>query len=516
MAVTKIDTWGPLHTCLVFNLYIIVGKRMTRIDEYFIRLPKPKATHKKRLAHKDVDQSQIHESSDYIDSDNENEEKITLVESESQVKDLSGNSDDEDSKKEDEIRSRCRDPGSSSYDEDELEIDKGRKLEEHYADSTDNEEEETEKETKYGDLDSECDDEDEKERENNLSELYGKSDDEDIESELERENKFRSPSISSDDESEEENERISESENNIEELLEHLKDSETRQKETFSSADDDGSDEENETGIQGNKHHGSFDSEEEYEDNDFEFSAKGNLILDEEEDEDLEHELMLINAKHNKSVDNRDEDVFFESSSESDTIEYEDDGDDRDTEEVGNIKPNVEYDMTDDEDKVKDELRRNSKHNEIDNVDEDNWNQISNQKKRKKLKTTKTKGSKSKKIRVDGLTLEQHRRKMGDAVKSMLSMEKYCMKAECHTTIDIAMEVFKELVVPNSSRLTPETFTTTTPVVVALIKGPEAAGKIFGKTKIRGGNRYEQCEMEKCDIVFFPPSGEARIWWVMY
>jgi len=153
---------------------------------------------------------------------------------------------------------------------------------------------------------------------------------------------------------------------------------------------------------------------------------------------------------------------------------------------------------------------------EDDNHNDRNAMHVLSQKSKRKGNSTKQVDSKAKKNKVGGLTLEQHRRKMGDAVKSRLSMEKYCMKADCHATVDIPIEVFKQLVVPHASTLTPETFTISTPVVVALIKGREAAGEVFGKSKIRGGNKYEQCEMEKCDIVFFPAAGKARLWWIMY
>lgn len=115
-----------------------------------------------------------------------------------------------------------------------------------------------------------------------------------------------------------------------------------------------------------------------------------------------------------------------------------------------------------------------------------------------------------------GMTIEQHRRKMGDAVKSRLSMEKYCMKADCHATVDVPMDVFRNLVVPNAKSVVPEVFTGDTPVVVASIVGSLAAGEVFGKSKIKGGNRMEQREIEKVEFVYFPLRKKARIWWIMY
>jgi hypothetical protein len=114
------------------------------------------------------------------------------------------------------------------------------------------------------------------------------------------------------------------------------------------------------------------------------------------------------------------------------------------------------------------------------------------------------------------MTQEQYRRKMGDAVKSRLSMEKYCMKADCHAVVKVPIHIFKNLVVPNSVSVTPEVFNEETPVVVASIEGALAAGEVFGKSKIKGGNRYETCEVEKVEFVYFPSTEEARLWWIMY
>ena len=106
---------------------------------------------------------------------------------------------------------------------------------------------------------------------------------------------------------------------------------------------------------------------------------------------------------------------------------------------------------------------------------------------------------------------------MGDEVKARLSMEKYCMKADCHSVVsDIPLDVFQKLVVPNSASVVPKDFTLNLPVVVASIVGSTAAGEIFGKSKIKGGNRYEQCQMQKAEFVYFPINQTARVWWVMY
>jgi len=134
----------------------------------------------------------------------------------------------------------------------------------------------------------------------------------------------------------------------------------------------------------------------------------------------------------------------------------------------------------------------------------------------KKQRIEPLKASKTPKEKKKTLTLEQHRRRIGDAVKGCLSMEKYCMKADCHCTVKISIDIFRRLIIPHAAEVTPVEFTSTTPVVVALVKGSKAAGEIFGKTKIKGGNRYEQCEAEKMELVFFPSREKMRVWWIMY
>ena len=124
--------------------------------------------------------------------------------------------------------------------------------------------------------------------------------------------------------------------------------------------------------------------------------------------------------------------------------------------------------------------------------------------------------TKSKPKKVGGLTVEQHRRKLGDAVKSRMSMEKYCMKADCHATVSLPVEMFRTIVVPHACSVTPKDFSSNTPVAVALVKGSQAAGEVFGKSKIKGGNRMETRSMEKAEVVYFPQREKARVWWVMY
>ena len=91
------------------------------------------------------------------------------------------------------------------------------------------------------------------------------------------------------------------------------------------------------------------------------------------------------------------------------------------------------------------------------------------------------------------------------------------MKADCHATLtEVPMNVFERIVVPNSVSVVPAVFSKETPVVVASIVGPTATGEVFGKSKIKGGNRYQQCQVEKVEFVYFPSKEKARVWWIMY
>uniref|UniRef100_A0A7M5WRS5 Uncharacterized protein n=1 Tax=Clytia hemisphaerica TaxID=252671 RepID=A0A7M5WRS5_9CNID len=124
---------------------------------------------------------------------------------------------------------------------------------------------------------------------------------------------------------------------------------------------------------------------------------------------------------------------------------------------------------------------------------------------------------KSKKLKKNTSTLEQERRRLGDMVKAKIHFEKYAVKANCTCTCkDISKELFEKLIVPNSSSVTPETFTKETPVVVATVKGPLAAAEILGKTKIKATSRFECREIQKMDIVFYPPQERVTMWWTMY
>ena len=115
---------------------------------------------------------------------------------------------------------------------------------------------------------------------------------------------------------------------------------------------------------------------------------------------------------------------------------------------------------------------------------------------------------------IGGMTIEQHRRILGDHVKSKISVEKYTVSARTHCVLTCLMEVFKELVVPNSDEVVPKEFTEETPVVVASVRRA-GAETIFGKTKIMGGNRMQTWYGYKFDLIYYPPTQCLKIWWTM-
>ena len=45
---------------------------------------------------------------------------------------------------------------------------------------------------------------------------------------------------------------------------------------------------------------------------------------------------------------------------------------------------------------------------------------------------------------------------------------------------------------------------------------PGKINNTISPSKIKGGNRYEQCEVRKVEFVYFPKKMKARVWWVMY
>jgi len=135
-----------------------------------------------------------------------------------------------------------------------------------------------------------------------------------------------------------------------------------------------------------------------------------------------------------------------------------------------------------------------------------------------KGKATKGKAA-AKGARVDGLTVEQHRRALGDKVKAQITVlggrDNYGIAARCHALLPCSMAVFRALVLPNATKVVPAEFGPETEVVLAQLTSTQQIAAIFGSTKIKGGTRYGSWSATSMDIVFLPGEGVARAWWVM-
>jgi hypothetical protein len=110
---------------------------------------------------------------------------------------------------------------------------------------------------------------------------------------------------------------------------------------------------------------------------------------------------------------------------------------------------------------------------------------------------------------------EMHRRRLGDAVKAHINVTKWCVEAKTTATADCDLQVFRALIVPNASLITPSSFDQETPVVVAQINGSGKIAKIFGKTKIAGGTCLGSWVTNEMDIIFYPSQNEITCWWKM-
>jgi hypothetical protein len=66
----------------------------------------------------------------------------------------------------------------------------------------------------------------------------------------------------------------------------------------------------------------------------------------------------------------------------------------------------------------------------------------------KKPKTSKPKPKQSDKI--EGKTLDQHRRALGNEVKSKIQVEKFCVEAKTSIQTKTSLAVFERIVVPNA------------------------------------------------------------------
>ena len=119
-------------------------------------------------------------------------------------------------------------------------------------------------------------------------------------------------------------------------------------------------------------------------------------------------------------------------------------------------------------------------------------------------------------VKINGQTVEQHRRSLGDLIKARINCDKYTIAAKTFVATDMDMNVFKALILPAANnQVFPSIFDESSPVIVALLQGSEAVGDAFGKSKIKGGNRMQQWCADRADVIFFPSQKKVRIHWTM-
>ena len=136
--------------------------------------------------------------------------------------------------------------------------------------------------------------------------------------------------------------------------------------------------------------------------------------------------------------------------------------------------------------------------------------------------------------KIGGLTLTQHKRMLGDKVKSQLEVAggsgNWHVKARCHVTTHMTRQAFQAVIVPHVDQVIPTqvdedtevghgvdvvTIVLFVKVVLAEVNSFEQAAAIFGSTKLKTGTRMGSWGADKMDIVFKPRQEELRIWWTM-
>eukprot|EP01084_Bolivina_argentea_P109756 196131_1 len=141
-------------------------------------------------------------------------------------------------------------------------------------------------------------------------------------------------------------------------------------------------------------------------------------------------------------------------------------------------------------------------------------NKQESQKKNKKSKSKSKKKKKAPKKRgaIPGVCTYQTKKDIGDALKSLVSLEKWTIPAKC---LQVRMDcvAFNHLFGEHGD-ITPPQYDEDTPCVVCRLDG-DNAGNVFGKTKCRGGSRMGTFEIEKMDVVFLPSQRSARIWFAV-
>ena len=89
------------------------------------------------------------------------------------------------------------------------------------------------------------------------------------------------------------------------------------------------------------------------------------------------------------------------------------------------------------------------------------------------------------------------------------------ISSECHAVFPCSFELFRRLVAPEATEITPSSYNNHTPVILAQLTG-EGAANVFGKTKVQNGTRMGSWYANKMDIVYISSKNELRVWWTMH
>lgn len=116
---------------------------------------------------------------------------------------------------------------------------------------------------------------------------------------------------------------------------------------------------------------------------------------------------------------------------------------------------------------------------------------------------------------VDGFTVEQWRRQLGNGAKKTISFQKWGIHAQTHFTNPFTSEAFRALIVPHADEYYPKDFTANTPVIMASTFSNSKAGDIMGSSKLSGGSRYGSWSATKVDYIYVAAKKELRVWFTM-
>ncbi|KAI0012003.1 hypothetical protein F4779DRAFT_118822 [Xylariaceae sp. FL0662B] len=105
-----------------------------------------------------------------------------------------------------------------------------------------------------------------------------------------------------------------------------------------------------------------------------------------------------------------------------------------------------------------------------------------------------------------------NKKEFGDRIKDCLRLEKFAVQRML-ISMDMDVTFFREFFggERNGIVITPAEYNESSPVVVARLS-KEAAGEIFGVTKIKNGNRYATFYLLKMVVILYPEEKKAQAW----